>query len=212
VPLTGTVSGTITFTAWNAQTLVGRILRITSGTTGANQHLAISAVAPGTGTITMATGTAPVANVSSYAILPTIVPGVGTWLSYQANSAVPSLRGRYLYRPRGGAAAGFDRFDLTSDKFQPLYVVPATETIGQSTMWAYDGKDRIYWTKDLTQRLYYMDLTTNTISGAGIYPYIAPVTTGNGSKMEIFFTQDGLQYLWVNRQQAVECFRQLLFY
>jgi hypothetical protein len=212
VPLTGTVSGAITFTAWNAQTLVGRQLRIISSSTGSNQQLAISAVTPNTGTITMATGTAPVANVSSYAILPTIVPGVGTWLSYQSNSALPSLRGRYLFRPRGGAAAGFDKFDLTTDEFQPLYVVPATETLGQSTMWAYDGKDRIYWTKDLTQRLYYLDLSTNTISGAGIYPYIAPVTTGNGSKMEIFFTQDGLQYLWINRQQAVECFRQLLFY
>jgi hypothetical protein len=185
-------------------------LRILTNT-GSNQQLIITTVTPGTGTITFVTATAPGANVSSYAILPTVLPGAGTWLCYQSNSSVPAMRGRYLYRPRGGGAAGFDRFDLTTDKFQPLYVIPATETLTTGTMWAYDGTDRIYWTKDLTQRLYYLDLSTNTISGSGVFPYVGP-NSGLGSKMEIFFTNDGLKYLWLNRQQAVECFRQLLFY
>jgi hypothetical protein len=78
-------------------------------------------------------------------------------------------------------------------------------------MYAYDGADRLYFTKDLTQRVYYLDLNTNFIYGAGVFPYVVG-TTSIGNRMEVFTTADGLKYLWVNRQLAQEHFRQLLFF
>jgi hypothetical protein len=49
------------------------------------------------------------------------------------------------------------------------------------------------------------------IYGAGLFPYVAG-TAGVGNRMEVFTTADGLKYLFVNRQGAVETFRQLVFY
>ena len=78
-------------------------------------------------------------------------------------------------------------------------------------MYAYDDEDRLYFTKDVTMRMYYLDINTNIIHGAGMYPYVAG-TAQVGNRMEIFNTADGLKYLWLNRHAQVECFRQLLWY
>jgi hypothetical protein len=210
-PFSTTVSGTITFTAWTAQNLINRRLRILSGATGLNQDLAITAVTPASGTITFVTATAPVNNVSAYAILPAITPGAGSYIQWQSDSSVSNNRGRFIFRVRGGAAAGIDKFDVTSDEFIPMYTVPFNETLGAGSQFAYDGYDRIYFTKDVTNRLYYLDLKTNTVHGSGLIPYLAG-TAGIGNLMEIFKTVDGLKYLWVVRKANVETFRQLLFY
>ena len=59
--------------------------------------------------------------------------------------------------------------------------------------------------------MYYLDVATNIIHGAGMYPYAAPTAT-LGNRMEIFSTVDGLKYLWLTRQGFTEAFRELLFY
>jgi hypothetical protein len=92
-----------------------------------------------------------------------------------------------------------------------MYTVPFNETLGAGSQFAYDGYDRIYFTKDVTNRLYYVDLKTNTVHGSGLIPYLVG-TAGIGNLMEIFKTVDGLKYLWVVRKANVETFRQLLFY
>ena len=209
-PLIGAVSGTITFTAWSVNGLLNRTLRVTSST-GANQQLLITAVAPATGTLTFATASAALTGVSSYSILPTIIPGAGTSLRWQFNSSVPADRGRNLFRFRGGNTVGFDRIDLTNDLLYFTSYTPNSETLGAGSMYAYDGVDRIYFTKDVTNRCYYVDLTTDMIYGAGLFPYV-PGTAAVGNRMEVFITVDGLKYLFVGRQGAVETFRQLLFY
>lgn len=214
-PHIGAVSGTMTISAWQPGTttnmLVGRKLRVLTGATGLNQDLAITQVDRATGTITFATAVAPVNGVSVYCILPAITPGAGSTLQWVSDSTFAANRGRFLVRFRGGAAAGVDRFDLTSDRFIPTYSVPITESLGSGTQYAYDGLDRIYFTKDVTNRLYYLDVNTNFIHGAGIIPYVAG-TAGIGNLMEIFKTTDGLKYLWVVRKGATETFRTLLFY
>ena len=78
-------------------------------------------------------------------------------------------------------------------------------------MFAYDGTDRIYFTIQATNRVYYLDTDTMQIHSAGMFPY-AVGTAIVGNRMEIFETVDGLKYLWLNRHSQVECFRQLLFY
>jgi hypothetical protein len=209
-PLTGAVSGTITFTAWATNNLINRTLRVTSST-GANQQLLITAVAPATGTLTFATATATLSGASTYSILPTIIPGAGTTLRWQFNSSVPALRGRNMYRFRGASAIGMDRIDLTNDLFYFTSIIPNFELLGSGSMYAYDGYDRIYFTRDVTNRCYSLDLNNRTVSGAGTFPYVAG-TAGVGNRMEIFTTADGLKYLFLNRQGQVETFRQLIFY
>jgi hypothetical protein len=208
--MSAAASGTITFNAWSTSGLVGRRLRIVSST-GANQDLPITVVAPTTGTLTFATALAALAGASTYMILPTIVPGAGTHLRWNSNSSVPANRGRFAYRFRGGIIVGVDRIDLTNDVFYFTSITPNFETLGSGSMYAYDGLDRIYFTKDVTNRVYYLDLNTNMMYGAGLFPYLAG-TAGVGNLMEIFKTADGLKYLWVNRKAAVETFRQLVFY
>lgn len=210
IPLTGAVSGTITFTAWSAQALVNRRLRVISGT-GPNQELVITAVTPATGTLTFGAATAPGSGTSSYAILPAFAPGVGSTLQWTSDSSVAANKGRYLYCFRAGATVFIDRYDLTTDRFAILQQIPITETLGSGTMYAYDQLDRIYFTKDVTNRVYYLDTNSLTIHGAGLFPYVAG-TAGIGNLMEVFTTADGLKYLWVNRKAFVETFRQLIFY
>lgn len=211
LPFTGAVSGTITFSAWQAQNLIGRRLRILTGATGLNQDLAITSVTHTSGTIGFATATAPVNNVSVYAIIPGITPGAGSSVRWTSDSSFAANKGKFLFRFRGGAAAGIDKFDLISEEFIPMYTVPFNETLSSGTQYAYDGYDRIYFTKDVTNRLYYLDVNKNTVHGAGVIPYLAG-TAGLGNLMEIFKTIDGLKYLWVVRKAAVETFRTLLFY
>jgi hypothetical protein len=207
-PLTGTVSGTVTVTAWN-QSLVGRRLRILTNT-GANQELPITSVTAATGTLGFATATAAASGNSAYAILPTIAPGAGSTIQWISNSSVPARRGRYLVRARGGAAVGFDLIDWTNDTISPMYTVPITETLGAGSWYAYDQLDYIYFTKEATQRLYCFNVVSGMLHGAGVYPYTAG-TAQIGNKMEIFQTCDGLKYLWINRHANLEHFRQLLF-
>jgi hypothetical protein len=208
--LTGAVSGTVTFTAWSANGLTNRRLRVISST-GANQDLPITGVTPTSGTLTFATATAGLSGSSNYSILPTIVPGTGVHLRWASNSSVPANRGRNLYRFRGTTAIGVDRIDLTNDLFYFTSITPNFELLGLGSMYAYDGLDRIYFTRDVSNRVYYLDLNTNMVFGAGVFPYLAG-TAGIGNLMEIFKTIDGLKYVWVNRKAAVETFRQLVFY
>lgn len=209
-PLTATGSGTLTLTAWNAQNLVGRVLR-TLTATGQAQQITITSVTPGSGTIGFGTVTTGPAANTVYAILPTILPAAGSTLQWMADGSIAANRGRFLFRFRGGAAAGIDKFDITTDRYTTMYIVPFTEALGSGTQYANDNYDRIYFTKDVTNRVYYFDVTTNIIHGAGTIPYVAG-TAGLGNTMEIFKTVDGLKYLWVNRKANVETFRTLLFY
>jgi len=210
IPHSGAVSGTITCAAWN-QSLVGRRIKVMSGATGLNQELAITAVAPTTGTLTFATATAPLAAIASYTILSKPVAGAGTYVGWASGNSIAASRGRYIWVVRGGASPGIDKLDLTNDKIIYNYLSPFTETLTTGSMYAYDQGDRLYFTKEITQRVYYLDLNTGFVHGAGVMPYIAG-TAGIGNKMEVFVTVDGLKYLWVNRHQNLEHFRQLLFF
>jgi hypothetical protein len=210
IPHSGAVSGIITCAAWN-QSLVGRRIKIQSGATGLNQELIISIVSPTSGTLTFATATAPVNNVASYSIISKPVAGTGLYVSWASGNSVIASRGRYIWMVRGGASPGIDKMDLTNDKIIYNYLTPFTETFTTGSMWAYDQTDRIYFTKEITQRVYYLDLNTGFVHGAGVMPYTAG-TAGLGNKMEVFVTVDGLKYMWINRHQAQEHFRQLLFW
>ena len=88
---------------------------------------------------------------------------------------------------------------------------PQAETLTAGSMYAYDGNDRIYFTKDATMRFYYIDTTTNQIHGAGFAPF------GNGAahignRMEVITTPDGLKYLWLVKHTSANVMRSMLYY
>lgn len=195
---------------WVTNIYAGRRVRFTSGT-GSNQEATITSNTSNTLTLSAAVTTAAVTNNTTYSILGIPARGAGIELNWNQGSSDPNKRGRYMFVARGGAVTGFDRLNLNTDTWDTIVVSPQSETLTTGSMYTYDGQDRIYFTKEATLRCYYLDVNTNMIHGAGIYPYIAG-TAVIGNRMEIFETPDHLKYLWLNRHSAAECFRCLLFY
>lgn len=207
---TGTQSTTTiqdTTKSWTVNIWAGRRVRVlTSG--GPIEVIIASNTA---NTLTVSTITLPVTTVTQYVILEGNAKGLGTNANWAFGTSNAAFRGRYMFILRGGAAYGFERVDLTTDRISVINTAPLSETLTTGSMTAYDGGDRIYFHKDATQRVYSIDVVTGKINGASVYPYAAP-TAVIGNRMEIFTTKDGLKYLWLNRASFQECFRCLLFW
>ena len=210
-------AGTINY-AWVVNVLAGRRVKIISGAgQGTTSEVAITSNTATALTIG-SLGGAGTTLISAYVILQQPVRGTGISLIGAFGMTPPTSNvsgtspnaGKWWICARGSAAVGFDKLDITTDTFYMIPTTPQTETLTTGSMYAYDGTNRFYFTKEATQRVYYIDLNTNTIHGAGQYPYTAPTAT-LGSRMEIFTTNDGLKYLWINRAGFTENFRALLF-
>jgi hypothetical protein len=208
---TGTQSTTTiqdTSKNWAVNIYAGRRVRVLTSTGGPVEVIVASNTS---NTLTVSTITAPTAAATQYAILEGNAKGVGTNVNWGFNPSLASYRGRYMFVARGGGAYGFERVDLTTDRISVINTAPLTETLTTGTMTAYDGGDRIYFHKDATQRIMYLDIVTGKVNGGSMYPYTAP-TAIIGNRMEVFTTKDGLKYLWLNRASFSECFRCLLFW
>ncbi|MCA2594050.1 MAG: hypothetical protein IM526_02665 [Microcystis sp. M38BS1] len=201
-------STTITSAGWVVNYFAGRRLKMIGGT---GQSVEIAIASNTNNTLTFSTTTAPVTLVTSYVILQQ--PARGTGIAFVANygSSNRTLQGKRLFIARGGGVLGFDYLDLIKDKFEMCATTPQAITLSTGSMYAYDGHDRLYFVKDNTQRLYYLDLITHEIHGAGFMIFAAP-TAIIGNKMEIFATNDGSLYLWINRNSFAQCFRVPLYY
>lgn len=193
---------------WAVNIWAGKRLRIFTITGG---PIEVAITSNTSNTITCGTITAPTTGVTGYAILEGTAKGTGVNANWAFGTSDFTIRGRYLWASRGGGVAGFDRWDITTDRINLISTSPVTETLTTGSMTAYDGADRIYFHKDATQRVYSLDVVTGKINGATMYPYAAP-TAVIGNRMEIFTTKDGLKYLWINRASFSECFRCLLFW
>ena len=207
-PTTGLSGATVTGTFWPTNAFVNRRVKFLAGT-GQFQELAITA---NTGnTLTFTASTAGVTGATPYVILQGTLKGAGIQMDWAYNTSDTTRRGSYLFCARGGTALGFDRLNIQTDSWDFMSTSPQTETLTTGSMYAYDGADRLYFTKENTQHVYYLDLDKSTIHAAGMYPYTAG-TSVTGNRMNIFITTDGLKYMWLNRHSNVECFKQLIFY
>jgi len=208
---TGTHSTTTlqdTTKTWVVNQWAGRRLRLLSG---AAYPAEVAITSNTANTITCATITAPTNLVTGYAILNAVPKGTGLTSSWNFGASNSKLRGKYFYITRGGGLAGFDRYNINTDTITSIHTSPITETLTTGSMSAYDGVDRIYFHKDATQRLYYLDVNTLQVHGASMYPYAAP-TAIIGNRMEIITTKDGLRYVYLNRASFAEFFRCLLYW
>lgn len=208
---TGTGSTTTlqdTTKSWVVNIWAGKRLRILT-TTGVVSEVAITSNT--SNTITCGTITAPTTLVTGYVILEQTVKGLSTNMNWTYGTTQANFRGRYIFATRGGAVAGFDRIDLTTDRVSLIFSSPISETLTTGSMSTYDGNDLILFHKDNTQRIMSFNVITGKINGSSMYPYAAP-TAIIGNRMEIFSTKDGLKYLWLNRASFQECYRCLLFW
>jgi hypothetical protein len=208
---TGTQSTTTiqdTSKSWAVNLYAGRRVRVLTSTGGPIEVIVASNTS---NTLTVSTITAPTAAATQYVILEGNAKGVGTNANWAFGTSLAAYRGRYMFVSRGGGFYGFERVDLSTDRISVINTAPLTETLSTGTMTAYDGGDRIYFHKDATQRVMYLDVVTGKVNGGSMYPYVAP-TAIIGNRMEIFTTKDGLKYLWLNRASFQECFRCLLFW
>jgi hypothetical protein len=192
---------------WVVNQWAGKRLKML-GATGQGIEVAITSNTANT--LTFGITTAPVNN-TPYAILQPMARGTGTNLQWAYGASVPAEAGKYMYSPRGGAQLGWDKLNISTDQWLSIASAPQFDTLTSGSMYAYDGGDRIYYTKEVTQRVYYLDLKTHWVHTAGLYPYVAGAAI-IGNRMEIYQTLDGLKYLWLNRHSNVECFSQLVFY
>jgi len=207
---TGTQSTTTiqdTTKSWAVNIWAGRRVRVL--TSGGPIEVVIASNT--SNTLTVSTITLPVTLVTQYAILEGNAKGVGTNANWAFGTTNETYRGRYIFIARGGGTYGFERLDLTTDRISVINTSPLSETLTTGSMTAYDGGDRIFFHKDATQRVYSLDVVTGKINGASMYPYVAP-TAIIGNRMEVYTTQDGLKYLWLNRASFQECYRTLLFW
>lgn len=209
VPL---VNATVQASFWFPNQWVNRRLRQLGGNvTYATSESIITSNTYNSLTVTTLFGTTHTHGVTAYAILQLPIRGAGTAPFWNYGSSDPARVGKYLYQARGGNLSGWDRLNMANDTWEFMSPTPNFETLNTGAMFAYDGGDRIYFTVQVTQRVYYLDLDTMQIHPAGMYPYTAGGAIV-GNRMEIFETVDGLRYLWLNRHSNVECFRQLLWY
>lgn len=201
-------STTITSSGWVVNFFAGRRLKLIGGT---GQSVEIAIVSNTNNTLTFAITTAPVTAVTSYVILQQPIRGAGIELIPVYNSSEKARAGKFVICARGGAQFGFDSLDITTDKFEMMAVTPQAEILTIGSMYAYDGQDRLYFNKDATQRLYYLDLVTNNIYGAGFMIFGAP-TAIIGNRLEVICAEDGSPYLWINRASFTQCYRVPLFF
>ncbi len=210
-PTTPLVNANVFASFWFTNQWLGRRIRYTTGATFNYVEATITGSTT-TGILTYVTTTVvPLTGITAYVIFQQPNRGLGTALLWNFGQKDWTKRGQYLYQARGGGVTGFDRLNLQNDFWEFLTPTPNYEVLTTGAMYAYDGEDRIYFTPQVTQRVYYLDIVTLEIHGGSQYPYVAG-TAIVGNRMEIFETADGLKYLWVNRHSFQECFKQLLFY
>lgn len=210
-PTTPLLNANVFASFWFTNQWLGRRVRYTTGATF-NYIEATITGSTTTGILTYATTTVvPLTGVTGYAIFQQPNRGLGTSILWNFGQTDYTKRASYIFQARGGGVTGFDRLNLQNDFWEFLTPTPNYEVLTTGAMYAYDGGDRIYFTPQVTQRIYYLDIATQKIEGGSQYPYVTG-TAITGNRMEIFTTIDGLKYLWLNRHSFQECFRQLIFY
>ena len=209
MPTSGTTSTIVDNNKkWKTNQWAGSRVMITSGT-GYSQDSTISSNTVNTLSFSGIT-TAP-DNTSTYTISQKTVSGTGINIFWNFGSTVEKDKGKLLIAARGSSFSTFDIYDLRTNRWKVgQYIQGMGETFGSGTMFAYDGKDRIYYTVTTTGRVFYYDIKKNQINPYGVIPY-GMSTAILSNRMEIVTTADGLQYLYIMRHSGTEMWRTLIY-
>lgn len=192
---------------WPTNCWVGKRVRFLSGTSQGNEYAITANTAT---TLTFALGTAPDVS-TAYAILESSPRSFGCHLDMIVDSTDTTLNSKYMYAFSGSATTELSRYNMTTEHWELMSYFPQFETLTTGSMYAYDGNDRIYFTKDATGRVMYYDLAKNIVVGSSTIPY-GHSTVISGNRMEIIETTDGLKYLYIMRHTGQEMWRTLIFW
>ena len=191
---------------WPVNSLAGKRVKLTGGTGQVNEYTISSNTQT---TLTFPAATAPDAT-TTYSILAMPIRSSGIHIDAVYGCSDPLLNNRYLYFWRGGGTTELSRYNIITEEVEFFTYFPLTETLTTGSMYAYDGKDRIYFHKDQTGRVMYYDIVKNIVVPYGMIPY-GMSTAIIGNRMEIVQTEDGLKYLYIMRHNATEMWRTLIF-
>jgi hypothetical protein len=198
---------------WPINLFAGARGRIIAGT-GAGQEFTINSNTNSIIVFLTALATAPDSS-SVYVIYPNQARGIGHILRYIGNNSDPDTKGKYMISVRGGNTSNIEKFNITRSEWefvdaQPLSFV--SDTLGPGTVGAYDGEDRLYLQKNNTHRFVYLDVNTDEIIPWGQAPNPStPATILAGNKCEVVSSEDGIKYLYFQKNDSAEMYRALLF-
>lgn len=175
---------------WDVNQWAGKRLKYIGGT---GLGVEVTIVSNTNTTLTFAATTAPDAT-TMYTILGIPVRGVSINLIWLFGG---TSNGRYMFLPRGGSSNTFDRYNISTEKFEyGMFISPQFETLTTGSMYAYDGVDKIYFTKDATGKIYCYDFATNKITGASQLSGV--MGTGIiGNRMDILTSDDGIDFIYL---------------
>jgi len=213
---TGAGTTTVTDANKNFPTnyLAGKRIRYIAGTASSSAGTATVEVSVTSNTATVITVPALTSNATDtfYAIYEIPARSTGTNINWLFGLSDTEKKGRWLISPRGGASNIFDIFDIPTSTWELTpFITPITATLTTGSMYVYDGVDSYYFTKDATNRIYELDLSTFQVETATSIPY-AHSTATLSNKFEIVKTVDGLTYLYIMRHSGQEMWRTLKFW
>jgi hypothetical protein len=194
--------------------LAGKRIRYIAGTASSSAGTATVEVSVTSNTATVITVPTLTSNATDtfYAIYEIPARSTGIDIKWLFGLSDVDKRGRWLISPRGGASNIFDIFDIPTSTWELTpFITPITATLTTGSMYVYDGVDSYYFTKDATNRIYELDLSTFQVETAASIPY-AHSTATLSNKFELVKTVDGLTYLYVMRHTGQEMWRTLKFW
>ncbi len=194
--------------------LAGKRIRYIAGTASSSAGTATVEVSVTSNTATVITVPTLTSNATDtfYAIYEIPARSTGIDIKWLFGLSDVEKKGRWLISPRGGASNIFDIFDIPTSTWELTpFITPITATLTTGSMYAYDGVDSYYFTKDATNRIYQLDLSKFQVEAATSIPY-AHSTATLSNKFEIVKTVDGLTYLYVMRHTGQEMWRTLKFW
>jgi hypothetical protein len=194
--------------------LAGKRIRYIAGTASSSAGTATVEVSVTSNTATVITVPTLTSNATDtfYAIYEIPVRSTGIDIKWLFGVSDVDKKGRWLISPRGGGSNIFDIFDIPTSTWELTpFITPITTTLTTGSMYAYDGVDSYYFTKDATNRIYQLDLSKFQVEAATSIPY-AHSTATLSNKFEIVKTVDGLTYLYVMRHTGQEMWRTLKFW
>ena len=125
-------------------------------------------------------------------------------------------RARYCISWKGNATSQIDRYDMQQDVWDFLAYSPLTDTFTTGSSFDYNGKDRIYFTRNLTGYVYAYDFSLNKIIPCGMIPYVQGGTGYQGNRLFTMSQTDmwnaGLEYVYLPRVNGTEMWRELVFW
>ena len=198
---------------WPPNLLAGARGRIVAGT-GAGQEFTVNTSSPTILTFTSNIATA-LDSTSIYVIYPNQPRGIGHALRYIGNNSNADTKGKYLVSVRGGNTSNVEKFNITTSEWEFIDPQPfsiTNDTLGPGSSVEYDGKDRLYIQQNVNHRFRYIDIDEEEVVPYGQAPNPStPATINNGNKCEIVTSEDGLQYLYFQKNDSGEMYRTLIF-